>query len=80
MREHIRAPRVYRGKDIEWWMDVAASWVHDETYQEVLIKRARSDAVAASPARRSVEPSISTGLTDIGLTQCTNKTGPDLGH
>jgi putative flavoprotein involved in K+ transport len=26
--EHVRAPRVYRGKDIEWWMDVAG--VHDE--------------------------------------------------
>ena len=21
--EHIRAPRVYRGKDLEWWMDAA---------------------------------------------------------
>ena len=21
--EHVRAPRVYRGKDIQWWMDVA---------------------------------------------------------
>ena len=31
--EHIRAPRVYRGRDIEWWMDVAG--VHDERYDEV---------------------------------------------
>ncbi|MEM7221788.1 MAG: NAD(P)-binding domain-containing protein [Pseudomonadota bacterium] len=38
--EHIRAPRVYRGKDIEWWMDVAG--VHDERYDEIDdIKRAR---------------------------------------
>jgi putative flavoprotein involved in K+ transport len=38
--EHIRAPRVYRGRDIEWWMDVAG--VHDERYDEVDdIKRAR---------------------------------------
>jgi putative flavoprotein involved in K+ transport len=21
--EHIRMPRVYRGRDIEWWMDAA---------------------------------------------------------
>jgi putative flavoprotein involved in K+ transport len=38
--EHIRAPRVYRGKDLEWWMDVAG--VQDERYDEVDdIKRAR---------------------------------------
>ena len=24
--EHIRAPRVYRGRDIKWWMDVAECW------------------------------------------------------
>jgi putative flavoprotein involved in K+ transport len=38
--EHIRAPRVYRGRDIEWWMDVAG--VLDERYDEVDdIRRAR---------------------------------------
>ena len=31
--EHIRAPRVYRGKDLEWWMDAAG--VLDERYDEV---------------------------------------------
>ena len=31
--EHIRAPRTYRGKDIEWWMDRAG--VLDERYDEV---------------------------------------------
>ena len=31
--EHIRAPRVYRGRDIEWWMDVAG--VQDQRYDEV---------------------------------------------
>ncbi len=39
--EHIRAPRVYRGRDIEWWMDAAG--VLDERYDEVDdINRARS--------------------------------------
>jgi putative flavoprotein involved in K+ transport len=28
--EHIRAPRLYRGKDLEWWMDAAG--VLDERY------------------------------------------------
>ena len=38
--EHIRVPRIYRGRDIEWWMDVAG--VHDERYDEIDdIKRAR---------------------------------------
>lgn len=31
--EHVRAPRVYRGKDIQWWMDKAG--VLDERYDEV---------------------------------------------
>jgi putative flavoprotein involved in K+ transport len=31
--EHIRAPRVYRGKDLEWWMDAAG--VLDERYDAV---------------------------------------------
>jgi putative flavoprotein involved in K+ transport len=39
--EHIRAPRVYRGRDIEWWMDAAG--VLDERYDEVDdINRARN--------------------------------------
>jgi putative flavoprotein involved in K+ transport len=38
--EHIRAPRVYRGKDIQWWMDKAG--VLNERYDEVDdINRAR---------------------------------------
>jgi len=31
--EHIRAPRIYRGRDIEWWMDI--SGVLDERYDQV---------------------------------------------
>jgi putative flavoprotein involved in K+ transport len=31
--EHIRAPRTYRGKDIQWWMDVTG--VLDQRYDEV---------------------------------------------
>jgi putative flavoprotein involved in K+ transport len=38
--EHIRAPRVYRGKDIQWWMDVTG--LFDQRYDEVEdIARAR---------------------------------------
>jgi putative flavoprotein involved in K+ transport len=31
--EHIRAPRVYRGRDLEWWMDAAG--VLDDRYDQV---------------------------------------------
>jgi putative flavoprotein involved in K+ transport len=38
--EHIRAPRVYRGKDIQWWMDAAG--ILDERYDAINdINRAR---------------------------------------
>ena len=55
--EHIRAPRVYRGRDIEWWMDAAG--VLDERYDAVDdINRARrvpSLQLAGSDDRRSVD-------------------------
>jgi putative flavoprotein involved in K+ transport len=31
--EHVRLPRLYRGKDVLWWMDVAGVW--DQRYDEV---------------------------------------------
>ena len=31
--EHVRGPRLYRGKDIHWWMEAAG--VLDERYDEV---------------------------------------------
>lgn len=31
--EHIRAPRLYRGKDIQWWMDITG--LSDQRYDEV---------------------------------------------
>ena len=64
--EHIRAPRVYRGRDIEWWMDAAG--ILDERYDEVDdINRARglpSLQLAGSDERRMVDLN---SLTDIGV-------------
>ena len=64
--EHIRAPRLYRGRDIEWWMD--ACGVLDERYDEVDdINRARSVPslqLAGSPERRSVDLN---SLTAVGV-------------
>jgi putative flavoprotein involved in K+ transport len=64
--EHIRAPRVYRGRDIEWWMDAAG--VLDERYDEVDdINRARSVPslqLTGSPERRMTDLNA---LTAIGV-------------
>ena len=55
--EHIRAPRVYRDKDIQWWMDKAG--VLDERYDEVDdINRARrvpSLQLTGSPERVTLD-------------------------
>jgi putative flavoprotein involved in K+ transport len=55
--EHIRAPRVYRGKDLEWWMD--RTGVLDERYDQVDdIARARSVPslqLAGTPDRSTLD-------------------------
>src|SRR5450631_260707 len=65
--EHIRAPRVYRGKDLEWWMDAAG--VLDERYDEVDdIARARRVAslqLAGTPDRSTLDINA---LSEIGVT------------
>src|ERR1700676_255914 len=64
--EHIRAPRVYRGKDLQWWMDAAG--VLDERYDEVAdIARARrvpSLQLAGTPDRSTLDLNA---LTEIGV-------------
>jgi putative flavoprotein involved in K+ transport len=64
--EHVRVPRVYRDKDIQWWMDAAG--VLNERYDEVDdILRARnvpSLQLAGSPERRTVDLN---SLTRIGV-------------
>ncbi|MGI9400837.1 MAG: NAD(P)-binding domain-containing protein [Rhizobiaceae bacterium] len=55
--EHVRVPRVYRGRDIKWWMDVAG--VLDMDYHEVDdINRARrvpSLQLAGSEPRETMD-------------------------
>lgn len=64
--EHIRAPRVYRDRDIEWWMDAAG--VLDERFDEVDdIQRARnvpSLQLTGSPQRWTIDLN---SLTAIGV-------------
>jgi putative flavoprotein involved in K+ transport len=64
--EHIRAPRVYRGKDLEWWMDAAG--VLDERFDAIDdIARARkvpSFQLAGTPDRSTLDLNA---LADIGV-------------
>jgi putative flavoprotein involved in K+ transport len=64
--EHIRAPRLYRGRDLEWWMDAAG--VLDERYDEVDgIARARrvpSLQLAGMPDRSTLDLNA---LSDVGV-------------
>lgn len=64
--EHIRAPRTYRGRDIQWWMDAAG--VLDERYDAVDdIARARrvpSLQLTGSDARVTLDLNA---LTAIGV-------------
>jgi len=64
--EPIRAPRLYRGKDLEWWMDAAG--VLDERYDQVDdVNRARrvpSLQLAGTPDRSTLDLNA---LTAIGV-------------
>jgi putative flavoprotein involved in K+ transport len=55
--EHIRAPRTYRGRDIQWWLDV--SGLHDQRYDEVddLVRARRlpSLQLVGSPERTMLD-------------------------
>ena len=64
--EHVRMPRVYRGRDIQWWMDAAG--VLDERYDEVdNIVRARnvpSPQLVGTPGRLTMDLN---SVTDLGV-------------
>ena len=65
--EHVRGPRVYRGRDIHWWMQAAG--VLDERYDEVddivRARRVPSMQLAGSPERATFDLNA---LTGIGVT------------
>jgi putative flavoprotein involved in K+ transport len=55
--EHVRLPRLYRGRDVLWWMDASGVW--DERYDEVEdLTRARrlpSPQLVGSPERTTLD-------------------------
>jgi putative flavoprotein involved in K+ transport len=64
--EHIRAPRLYRGRDLEWWMDAAG--VLDERYDQVddigRARRVPSLQLAGTPDRSTLDLNA---LSDLGV-------------
>jgi putative flavoprotein involved in K+ transport len=62
--EHVRAPRTYRGRDIQWWMDVTG--LNDERYDQVEnLRRARalsSFQIAGYADRRNIDLNALTAL------------------
>jgi putative flavoprotein involved in K+ transport len=64
--EHVRGPRVYRGRDIHWWMEAAG--VLDERYDQVddivRARRVPSMQLAGSEERASFDLNA---LTSIGV-------------
>ena len=64
--EHVRMPRIYRGRDVFWWMDQTG--ILDERYDDVDdLVRARhlpSPQLIGTPERRSIDLNA---LTDHGV-------------
>jgi putative flavoprotein involved in K+ transport len=55
--EHVRLPRVYRGKDVLWWMEAAGVW--DQRYDEVddlaRARRLPSPQLVGTPERSNLD-------------------------
>ncbi|WP_211349522.1 hypothetical protein [Micromonospora pisi] len=55
--EHVRLPRVYRGRDVLWWMDASGVW--DQRYDElddlVRARRLPSPQLVGTPERRTLD-------------------------
>ena len=68
--EHVRLPRTYRGKDIQWWMDKLG--IFDQRYDEIdALSRGRnlpSPQLVGSPTRDSLDLNrlTATGITIRG--------------
>ena len=64
--EHVRMPRLYRGRDILWWME--RSGLFDERYDEVddvvRVRRTPSPQLVGTPERITLDLNA---LTDLGV-------------
>lgn len=55
--EHVRLPRVYRGRDVLWWMDAAGIWDqrHDEIDDLERARRLPSPQLVGTPERSMLD-------------------------
>jgi putative flavoprotein involved in K+ transport len=55
--EHIRMPRLYRGRDIQWWLEAVGvlDERHDEVDDIVRARRVPSPQLVGSPQRRTLD-------------------------
>jgi putative flavoprotein involved in K+ transport len=64
--EHVRLPRLYRGRDVLWWMDTAGVW--DQRYDEVddltRARRLPSPQLVGTPERVTLDLNA---LTELGV-------------
>jgi putative flavoprotein involved in K+ transport len=62
--EHVRGPRMYRGRDVHWWMEAAG--VLDERYDEVddivRARRVPSMQLVGTPERATFDLNALTGI------------------
>ncbi|GAA3454057.1 NAD(P)-binding domain-containing protein [Dactylosporangium matsuzakiense] len=64
--EHVRMPRLYRGRDILWWMDASGVW-DQRTHEIDDVERARglaSPQLIGSAARSTLDLNV---LSDLGV-------------
>jgi putative flavoprotein involved in K+ transport len=62
--EHVRLPRLYRGRDIFWWMDAAGvlDQRHDQIDDLVRARHVPSPQLIGTPERRTIDLSTLTGV------------------
>jgi putative flavoprotein involved in K+ transport len=64
--EHVRMPRMYRGRDVLWWMEAAGVWDerHDEVPDLTRARRLASPQLAGTADRTALDLNV---LTDLGV-------------
>ena len=62
--EHVRLPRLYRGRDVLWWMDASGVW--DQRYDQVddltRARRLPSPQLTGTPERSALDLNVLTAL------------------
>jgi putative flavoprotein involved in K+ transport len=58
--EHVRLPRMYRGRDVLWWMDASGVWNqrHDEIDDITRARRLPSPQLVGTPERTTLDLNV----------------------